>query len=137
MEAARTLGTVVAVISGPVYAPDPALLLPGNEQRTPPQNPQLEFSHSMFPRPYIKKSSRSVLNVSPKKPATGFGGGHSYLSGIAIWEGRTTPVFVFLKDEEEEKKIEAVAIDGPLTFDAQRYDFVAGHGLSLWEAELK
>lgn len=74
---------------------------------------------------------------SPKKSATGFGGGHLYLSGTANWDGRKTPVFVFLKNEDEEKKVEVTVIDGPLFFDAQRHDFVEGHGLSLWGAELK
>jgi hypothetical protein len=80
---------------------------------------------------------RGLKVESPQKSATGFGGGHSYLSGTADWKGRKTPVFVFLKDEDEEKKLEAVVIDGPLLFDGKRHDFVSGHGLSLWGAELK
>ncbi len=80
---------------------------------------------------------RGLKVESPKKSGTGMDGGHTYVSGTADWEGRKTPVFVFLKDEEEEKKIEALVMSVPLTFDAQRHDFVSGHGLSLWEAELK
>jgi len=71
---------------------------------------------------------RGLKVDSPKISGTGMDGGHTYLSGIADWEGRKTPVFVFLKDKEEEKKIESLVISGPLKFDAPRHDFVVGQG---------
>jgi hypothetical protein len=80
---------------------------------------------------------RGLKVLSPKKSATGMDGGHTYLSGFAEWKGRKTPVFVFLKDEAEEKKIEEAVLDSAVTFDAPRHDFVVGHGLSLFEAELR
>jgi hypothetical protein len=79
---------------------------------------------------------RGLKVLSPKKAATGFGGGCTYLSGVAEWNGSETPVFVFFK-EEEEGKVEQMVLSGSMTFDACRHDFVVGHGLSLWEAELK
>ena len=79
---------------------------------------------------------RGLKVLSPKKAATGFGGGRTYLSGVAEWNGSATPVFVFFK-EEEEAMVEKMALSGSMTFDAGRHDFVVGHGLSLWDVELK
>ncbi len=79
---------------------------------------------------------RGIKVLSPKKAATGFGGGRTYLSGVADWNGSETPVFVFFKEEEDEK-VEQMVLSSSMTFDAGRYDFVVGHGLSLWDAELK
>ena len=63
-------------------------------------------------------------------------GGHVYISGVAEWKGSETSVFVFLKDQEEEK-IGDTDLGASMTFDAERYDFVVGHGLSLFGAEIK
>jgi len=79
---------------------------------------------------------RELKVFSLKKTATGFGGGRTYLSGVAKWNGSETPVFVFFKEEEEEK-VEQMVLSGSMTFDASHHDFVVGHGLSLWDAELK
>lgn len=80
---------------------------------------------------------RGLKVESPKKSATGMDGGHTYISGTTQWDGSQTPVFVFLKDKAEEKKIEEAVFDDSIFFDAKRHDFVVGHGLSLWEAELR
>lgn len=64
-------------------------------------------------------------------------GGLTYVSGVTDWNGSETSVFVFLKDQEEERKVEQAVLAGPMRFDAARYDFVIGHGLSVFDAELK
>ncbi len=80
---------------------------------------------------------RGLKVSSAKRAATGMDGGHTYVSGITIWNGDEVPVFVFLKNPDEEKRIDDALITGPLVFDALRYDFVIGHGLSLFDAEQK
>lgn len=80
---------------------------------------------------------RDLTVHSPRKSATGMDGGHTYVSGVTEWNGSETAVFVFLKDQEEERKIEDAVLDGPMRFDAPRFDFVVGHGLSVFDAELK
>jgi hypothetical protein len=80
---------------------------------------------------------RGLKVFSPRKAATGMDGGHAYVCGTTEWNGSETPVFVFLKDHVEEGKLEDAMLAGPMTFDAARHDFVLGHGLSLFDAEIK
>ena len=80
---------------------------------------------------------RGLIVRSPKKSATGMDGGHTYVSGVTDWNGSETSVFVFLKDQEEERKIEEAVLTRQMRFDAPRFDFVVGHGLSVFDAELK
>ena len=73
---------------------------------------------------------------SPQISSIGFGGGHAYLTGEADWEGKRTPVFVFLKDKKEEDKLEDIMITDTIYCNAESHDYVEGHGLSLHQGTI-